>query len=565
MPPKFSRELEEKVISTPGLRFQIRTSPCETHCPAGNPIQKAHALIQEERLEEALEYLRSRNPFPGITGRVCAHPCEEICNRNHYDEGVSIRALERTAADRAELTLVKTPKKRKSTGKRLAVIGSGPAGMTCAYFSALFGHEVTVFESSAILGGMPRIGVPDFRLPKGVVDREVGRVLELGIRTRTNTAVGRDIDFHKIRENFDACLIAVGTWKERRMDGPGAELAQTGVTFLKNINLGLIKETGKTVAVIGGGGVAFDCAFAVNRLGASDIHLFCVEGKENLCASREDVQQAGAEGVTIHHSSMVSKIMGQGGKAKGVEFCGISSFEFDQSGALRVAPLSGERSFLEADTVIAAVGVEPDLKGFAGRDSLEISPKGTLVVDSETMAASLEGVFGAGDAVSGPSSVAHAVGSGRSAALCIDRYLRGNKGSEGVHQIGIDAGGRILINESPGRIVPHEVAFEEILNVDSHEKKERQKTDRRDAARFFDEMDRGFGEKEALTEAGRCFHCGHCTSCGCCVEDCPGFVLEMTAKGPRVAHFDECWHCGCCRIACPSGAVTYEFPLNMMV
>ena len=565
MPPKFSGELKEKVITTQGLTIQARTSPCETHCPAGNPIQKVHALIQEEGIEEALAYLRSRNPFPGITGRVCAHPCENNCNRNHYDEGISIQALERYAADRADLTCARTPNKAERTGKRLAVIGSGPAGMTCAYFSALFGHEVTVFESSAILGGMPRIGVPDYRLPKHVVDREIGHVLELGIEARTNTTVGRDIAFDEIRKDFDACLIAVGTWREKRLDVPGAELAQTGVSFLKNINLGLIKEIGKIVAILGGGGVAFDCAFTVRRLGASDIHLFCVEGEENMCASPEDVLQAQAEGITVHHSRMVSKIRGDDNIVKGVEFYDISSFEFDEGGGLTVQPVSSESSFLEAETVISAIGVEPDFEALADREFFDVTPMGTLVVNSETMATSLEGVFGAGDAVLGPSTVAQAIGSGRDAALCIDRYLRVSSRRDVARQISIDADDRIVFDMNSGEIAPHVVTFEEIMNVDSHGKKERQKTGKVEAALAFEEVDRGFGPEEALTEAGRCFHCGHCTSCGYCVEDCPGFVLEMTTKGPRVAHFDECWHCGCCRIACPSGAVYYEFPLNMMV
>jgi NADPH-dependent glutamate synthase beta subunit-like oxidoreductase len=565
MPPRFSRELEEKVITTRGLKIQARTSPCETYCPAGNPIQKVHALIREESIEEALAYLRSRNPFPGITGRVCAHPCENNCNRNHYDEEISIRALERYAADQADLTRVKTPNKAERTGKRLAVIGSGPAGMTCAYFSALFGHEVTVFESSATLGGMPRIGVPDYRLPKHVVDREIGRVLELGIEARTNTSVGKDIAFDEIRRDFDACLIAVGTWKEKRPDIPGAELAKTGVSFLKNVNLGRIKEIGKVVAIVGGGGIAFDCAFTAKRIGASDIHLFSVEDEENMCASQEDVLQARAEGVTVHHSRMVAKIRGDGNKVKGVEFYGISSFEFDESGGLTVQPVSSKRSFLEADTVISAIGVECDFDVLADPGFFEVTPMGTLVVNSETMATSLEGVFGAGDAVLGPSTVAQAIGNGRNAALCIDRYLRGSSLREVAGQISIDADDCIVFDKNIGEMVPHVVAFEEIMNVDSHEKKERQKTDRVETASSFEEPERGFGTQEALNEADRCFHCGHCTSCGYCVEDCPGFVLEMTTKGPQVAHFDECWHCGCCRIACPSGAVYYEFPLNMMV
>ena len=209
MPPRFSLELEKPTVFAGYLKYQSRTSPCEAACPAGNPIQKVHSLIKEQRLEEALEYLKSRNPLSGITGRVCDHPCELECNRMNYDEALSIRALERFAADHADRTKLRRPRRMEDTGKTLAVIGSGPAGMTCAYFSALFGHRVTVFEASASLGGMPRIGIPDYRLPKSIVDREVGQILELGVTARTNTAVGRDIGFDAILDEYDLSLIHI--------------------------------------------------------------------------------------------------------------------------------------------------------------------------------------------------------------------------------------------------------------------------------------------------------------------------------------------------------------------
>ena len=174
MPPKFSLELKNAVICSENIAFQHRTSPCETYCPAGNPIQKLNRLVHEKRFEDALLYVRARNPFPGICGRICPHPCEQQCNRNNYDESISIRALERSAFDYADMTLYKRPRRREKTDKTVAVIGSGPAGLTAAYFLALFGHAVTIYEAASSLGGMPRICVPDYRLPKDVVDREVG-------------------------------------------------------------------------------------------------------------------------------------------------------------------------------------------------------------------------------------------------------------------------------------------------------------------------------------------------------------------------------------------------------
>ena len=195
MPPLFSREIEKPLISTVSLKYQMRTSPCESACPAGNPIQKVHSLIKENRYEEALAFLRARNPFPGTTGRICTHPCERECNRREWDEAINIRGLERAAADRADGTRVKKPARMARSGKRIAVIGGGPAGLTFAYFSTLLGHEVTVFEAGPTLGGIPRLCVPEYRLPKDILDMEIGLVLETGVKARTNTRIGREISF----------------------------------------------------------------------------------------------------------------------------------------------------------------------------------------------------------------------------------------------------------------------------------------------------------------------------------------------------------------------------------
>jgi formate dehydrogenase (NADP+) beta subunit len=567
MPPKFSKEIMEKVIFPDRLEYQPRTSPCEANCPAGNPIQKAHALVKENRVEEALEYLRCRNPFPGITGRVCAHPCEQTCNRKEYDDALSIRALERFAADHADLTRVARPRKREGRGKKVAIIGSGPAGMTCAYFSALLGHDVTVFESAPALGGIPRMAIPDFRLPKDVVDREVGQVLETGVHARTNTAVGRDIGFDEIRRDFDACLIAVGTWKERRLDVPGVEFSLPAVSFLRQVALGRRDLIGKTIVIMGGGGVAFDCAFTAKRLGSSEVHVVCVEGEESMCASIEDIAQAKIEGVFIHNSQMISKVLTDGEKAKGIECFRVSSFDFDEKGDLSVRPATIERNAIPGDTVISAVGVLPDIAFLGGKEHFRLAPRGTLEVDPRTLATSVDGVFAAGDVATGPSTVAQAVGSGRRAAIAIDRYLVNGR-TTNLGLVRISAEGNVVVEDAGHESEPHVVAYEEIMNVDHFEKQERrtgEKISPSVSLHSLEEIERGLEKEHAATEAARCFHCGHCTSCGCCVEDCAGLILSMAEDGPRVAYYEECWHCGCCRIACPSGAVLYEFPLNMLV
>jgi formate dehydrogenase beta subunit len=557
MPPRFSRQTDEKVISPQWAESQPRTSPCEAHCPAGNPIQTVSTLIAGNNLEQAMASLRFRNPFPGITGRVCNHPCEDRCNRASYDQAVAIQDLERFTADHADLTRVVKPRKKAPSGKTVAIIGSGPAGLTCAYFSALFGHKVTIFEGGPVLGGIPRLAIPGYRLPKAVVDKEVGFVLELGVQARINTLVGRDVGFQSILDSFDACVIAVGAWKERAIDLPDSDMAIPGITFLRRVNEGWRGPVGNKVVIAGGGGVAFDCAFTAKRLGAQEIHVVCVEDAGNMCASAADLKMARAQGIEVHNSRIMSMVKPEKGRSTTVEWAAISSFIFDERGSLSVECSPVEKETVTADTLISAIRAVSDFNFIEGDCRFRFSPRGTIEVDPESFATPVQKVFAAGDAVTGPSTVAGAIGSGRRTAVALDRYLRDCK-SGSTERIKIEVTGEIVIEENPGPVSPHIVAYEEILNVESHEKKERQVASK-------DEVETGFEMDAASKEACRCFHCGHCTSCGCCVSDCPLYVLSMTPKGPEVTHFDECWHCGCCRIACPSGAVLYEFPLNMLV
>ena len=228
MPPKYSREITRPVAFGDSLKEQFRTSPCEHACPAGNPIQKMQALVEKGLFGEALRYLRAKNPFPGVTGRVCPHFCQSKCNRGEFDSCVNTRALERAAHDLAPRGSAQF-RRRPATGKRVAVIGGGPAGLTSAYFLALLGHDVTVYEASPVLGGVPRYGVPDFRLPRDVVDREVGWILETGVRARVNTMVGRDVSFAELRSAHDAVIVATGTPRENSLPIPGAETAVKAV------------------------------------------------------------------------------------------------------------------------------------------------------------------------------------------------------------------------------------------------------------------------------------------------------------------------------------------------
>ncbi len=567
MPPVFSKEIKDRIITTGGLGFQRRTSPCEPACPAGNPIQKMHKLVEEGRPEEALEYLHSRNPFPAITGRICPHPCETACNRKAYDQGLSTRAVERYAADAADPARMRPPVKKEPSGKRLAIVGSGPAGMSCAYFSALFGHEVTVFEAGPTIGGIPRNAVPDFRLPKDVVDREIGKVLALGVRVRLSTRVGRDIALDAIMKDFDACLIAAGMGRERPLDIPGGEFARPAVSWLRAVNLAERHSPGDKVVVIGGGGVGFDAAFTARRLGAKEVHVICLESREKVCVPFEEVCQAEEEGITVHHSCLSKRILHQGTRVTGLELTRVASFCFDGKGCLVVDLQAGSEFVIEAEAVIYAIGLMPDVGALGGSGDFRLTPRGALAVDRATMATSVPGVFAAGDIALGPATVAAAIGSGRTAAIALDRYLSGEK-TTAPGLVRLDASGRVESVSAVDVPPPHEVGFEELLNVEQLEKRPRQETLKLpavEAVKSFLEIDQGFDREKAMTEAGRCVHCGHCVACGSCVDDCPGHILSLTPDGPVVAYPDECWHCGCCRISCPRGAVAYEFPINMLL
>ena len=422
MPPKYSREITRPVAFGDSLKEQFRTSPCEHACPAGNPIQKMQALVEKGLFGEALRYLRAKNPFPGVTGRVCPHFCQSKCNRGEFDSCVNTRALERAAHDLAPRGSAQF-RRRPATGKRVAVIGGGPAGLTSAYFLALLGHDVTVYEASPVLGGVPRYGVPDFRLPRDVVDREVGWILETGVRARVNTMVGRDVSFAELRSAHDAVIVATGTPRENSLPIPGAETAVKAVEFLREAALGVRPRVGRRVVIMGGGGVGFDCAFTARRLGAEEVHVICLEKEGEMRAPEEDLAQAREEGVIIHNSCTMSAIRVKEGRATGVDYYEVAACRFDEAGRLSLDPVPGGEHAQECDTVIFAVGMKTDLE-FMGTDKPALTPRNWVVTD-ERQASSLAGVFAAGDVSSGPASIAGAVGDGRRAAFGVHALLTG--------------------------------------------------------------------------------------------------------------------------------------------
>lgn len=558
MPPIYSKELKTLFIQHSGQFRQTRTSPCEDRCLLGNAIQKVHTLIAEGRVNEALEWLHARNPFPGVTGRVCPHPCEDACNRTCHDEAMAIHSLERFAADNGHARPIRP---LPSSGRKIAVIGSGPAGLSAARFAALLGHSVDVYESAPVMGGAPRQVIPDFRLPKDVVDRETAAAIEGSVTVLTNITVGRDIALADILSRYDACLMAVGLWKERILNIPGREHLQPAVAWLKRMTLDRESFEGRDVAILGGGGVAFDCAFTAMRLKARSVHMLCLEDDTCMRAPAEEVRQAREEGICLHQSLLSRAVKSEGGRFT-VEAEKVKSFCFDETGKLHVESAGAPAFTLEADCVICASGLMLDDTVLSDVD-VERTPRGMVKVD-EHFRTSVPGLFAAGDMASGPGLVASAIRSGREAAVSLHQALMGE---EGALEVFVDEGGKVGTASAVTTLTPHVVSAEEMMNIDYHEHAPREMQPKCAPVPgvAFHELEGGLSPEQAEKEASRCMHCGHCMECGSCVESCPGHILEMGEDGPYVAYPEQCWHCGCCRIACPTGSIAYRFPLTMLL
>lgn len=569
MPPVISREHNQPLIFTAAPHwYQWRASPCEINCPAGNAIQRTISLIEKNEFERALEGIRATNPFPGLTGRVCFYPCETACNRGQYDERIGFRALERAIFDHARRDRVIKPKKMAGTGKSVAIVGSGPAGLTCSYFLSLLGHRVVLFEASASLGGMPRI-VPKHRLPQDVIDSEIADIVELGIDVRTNTNVGKDISLEEIIGRYDACLVATGAWQSMTLDIPGKELAMVGLAFLSAASSGTLPRVGERVVVVGSGGTAFDCASVALRAGAKKVHVAALESREQMLAPLDEVARGEAEGLVIHNSKTLTRLLSEDGQVAGIECLDVAAFSFDGQGRAHIESLRGTEQVIAADTVIFAVGQRPDI-GFTGEaKGLQISGLPMVAVNPLTLETGREGVFAAGDAATGPKSIVEAIGGGRRAAVSIHRYLTMKGSREHMRSISLAPDGTLCIETAryeEEKSPQYVVKYDRLANVEFFEKKPRvqmRSIPALESLRGFDEVHRGYTKGEAIEEASRCFHCGHCFKCTTCVEVCPEDVFAMTEDGVQIVYPDECFTCGACVMDCPCSAITMRLPAPM--
>jgi len=398
------------------------TAPCSHTCPAGVDVPRYVRFIAEGKFAEAVAVIREKIPFPSVCGHVCVHPCETRCRRGLLDDAIDIRVLKRFATEHDTGLWKLNSRVAPATGKRVAIIGSGPAGLTAAYYLAKLGHSVTVFEALPEPGGMVRVGIPDYRLPKEILKAEIEEIKGVGVDIRTNTKV--DSPEGLFKQGYNAIFLAIGAHQGTSIGVEGEDSPQVKecISFLRDVTLGKEVKLGERIAVIGGGNAAIDSARTALRLGAKEVTIVYRRTQAEMPASPEEIEAALAEGVKVYFLAAPSRIISQDGELK-LECIGMELGAVDASGRRRPEPIKGSEFSMSFDTVIAAIGQRPEIPD---KFALATGRGNTIQVDPDSLATAREGIFAGGDAVSGPASVIEAIAAGRQAAISIDKYLGGN-------------------------------------------------------------------------------------------------------------------------------------------
>jgi NADPH-dependent glutamate synthase beta subunit-like oxidoreductase len=491
---------------------------CRRACPAGIDIRRFIHLYRDGAIDEAMAVLREASPLTAITGRVCPHFCESACARNDVDEAVNIRSLERFITD--FWIKEKATPARKIYAAKVAVVGSGPAGLAAAFDLARMGYPVTVFEALPKPGGMLRSGIPEYRLPRDILDAQIDYIRDTGVEFKTNTTIGRDITLTDLNnQGYNAVFFATGAQLSRKLTIEGIDLdgVTGGLDFLRDHNLNTTAAVGDRVVVIGGGNVAIDVALTTLRLGAKDVQLVCLETDDEMPAFKEEVRQAVDEGVGINVSWGPGRVLGNGKKVTGIELISCTSV-FDNKGVF--APQYDEASCrtLDADTVVLAIGQAADLSLIP--DGIKRTADGLIQVDPLTQQTTMQGVFASGDVTTTNGTVVEAIASGKRAAVSIDRYLKGEDLKEGR--------GRRPPTVMNAPAVPNEVPRQEASLLPVNTRKGN-----------FKEVNAGFNDDTARLEAQRCMTCGsraiitypeECMACDSCELDCPQKAIYVDPK-----------------------------------
>jgi NADPH-dependent glutamate synthase beta subunit-like oxidoreductase len=546
------------------IRPQYRdgVAPCNARCPTGVDVEGYMNLLREGRTAEAAELLLRENPIPAITGRVCHHPCEASCNRAQFDEPVAIHLVERELGDR--VLAAPPPVFARTRPERIAVVGSGPAGLACAYHLARLGYGVTVLDEAAEAGGMLRQGIPSYRLPRAVLDRQIEWLRGAGIEFQCNTRVEGEAG-RALLEDYDAVFLAPGAHRGKPLgtadeDGPGVV---AGLEFLKAVNRGERPEIGTRVVVVGGGNTALDCARTALRLGAAPTVVYR-RTRHEMPAIPAEVEEALHEGIAFEFLANPRAFHRRDGRLIGVECERMELGEPDASGRRRPVVAEHGAFSIPVDTVFTAIGEDAELDVLPGEIRAE---RGSLVVD-ELGATDTAGFFAGGDAAGSERTVADALGSGKAAALGIDRALRTRAGAppEDVDLPALRWAGtgsismtRHLGDDPVQRTAPaNELVDFDALNMAHFEHAPRHAAGwaAGDGAPGFEEVNLGLDAQAALLEARRCFNCGVCNQCELCLIFCPDVAITRQQDGPGFdIDLNYCKGCGVCAIECPRGAI----------
>lgn len=478
---------------------EIISSPCQYTCPIGTEVSVYVALIAQGRFKEALSIIKKDNPLPSVCGSVCSHPCEYKCKLGEVDEPVAIRSLKMFATDYG----LKTPEYSKPPftpdppkNKKVAIIGSGPAGLAAGNALALKGYDVTVFEAKPVIGGMLRVSIPKYRLPREKLDADIEAIKNAGVKFQTNTAIGKEISIDSLfNDGYKAIFISVGAHKSMSLNIPGEDAEQVipSLKFLEAVNLDNELKVGKRIGIIGGGNSAIDSARAALRLGSTEkVTVIYRRTRAEMPAYKEEVDAAIEEGIDMQFLTAPSRIITKKGKIAGIECIHMQLGEPDASGRKKPLPIKGTEFVIELDTLIKATGEKPDTS-FLKDQGLDISARDTLLVDPETLATSREGVFAGGDAVTGPKTVIHAISAGKQAAESIDKFLRGESLQREYN-----------VTRPSVYIEPVELTDEEI---DSATRGKMPQLTVEERVKNFKEVDKGFTEEIAVREARRCLRC----------------------------------------------------------
>ena len=487
---EYKEHIEDKYCRA-GVCASMFTSPCENTCPAGINISGYVSLIASGRLQDAYNLIMQENPFPAVCGRICTRPCESKCRRGTVDEAVAIRELKRFVSDYAfknELPWKIQMTFPRKKDKRIAIIGAGASGLTCAYYLVNIGYEVDVFESESKAGGVLAYGIPEYRLPKAILGHEISLIEQSGVKIHLNTEIGKDISFKQLREDYQAIYVATGTQFPQKINIEGEELEGVihGINFLKRIHHDPEFKLSGVVAVIGGGNTAIDSARTALRIGASKVIVLYRRTIDQMPAYYEEIIEAQEEGIEIMELVSPIRFIGDN-KVREVECVKMQIVNFDSSGRRKSVEILNSNFKIKVDYVIPAVSQYADLP-FIGKNEITQTKWGTFVIDNKTMMTTMPGVFAGGDIVRGPEDVINAIADGKKAAINIDLYLGGNG----------------ILNKGEKIEIPVVYDNDEIV---AHNQFEKEVLDPETRKNNFDEVVIGFHKLNAIAESMRCLHC----------------------------------------------------------